>query len=61
VEKEVRFIGLEVSIKSQVVEQIKTTNIVVKDIDVRKVAKYFHFIFSHFTRISGMESKIRRG
>ncbi len=41
-EKEVKTIEPEVSTKSHVVEQIKTTDIVVKEIDAQKVTKHFH-------------------
>jgi len=54
----VRIVELEVGIKPLVVVQVETTKIVAEETNVHKNRKYFHFIFCHFTRILGTESKV---
>jgi hypothetical protein len=58
VEEEVQIVELEVGTEPLVVVPVETIKIVVEETYAWKIAKCFHFIFYHFTRISRMKSKV---
>jgi hypothetical protein len=70
VDEEVKTIKMEIHVKiiepqmgtkPLVIVEVEITKIIVKEINVKNIVEYIHFIFCHFPKISRTKSKVHKG